>query len=238
MAFPSTTNLVAWWKLDEPLGSRADSFGTNHLTDINTVGSNTGKIGPCGQFVAASGERLSIADNAAFSMGGTALTISAWAYWDTNTGNFKSVVSKHDGASVAGSEYMLYSDPGNLRFIVYGGGTSNTVTWGAISTGTWYFIVAWYDPVAAKINIQVNNGTVISSGTLGFTPNDATAAFNVSGISNGNDPMNGRIDEVGIWRRVLTAGERTDLYNGGAGVTYSAQSQAPRSMHQRRLVAV
>ena len=30
--------------------------------------------------------------------------------------------------------------------------------------------------------------------------------------------MNGRIDEVGIWKRVLTSDERTAIYNGGAGL--------------------
>ena len=32
--------------------------------------------------------------------------------------------------------------------------------------------------------------------------------------------FDGLIDEVGLWRRVLTAQERTDLWNGGAGLTY------------------
>jgi len=32
--------------------------------------------------------------------------------------------------------------------------------------------------------------------------------------------MDGRVDEVGFWKRVLTAQERTNLYNAGAGNTY------------------
>jgi len=32
-----TTNLIAWWNLDEASGTRNDSHGTNHLTDNNTV---------------------------------------------------------------------------------------------------------------------------------------------------------------------------------------------------------
>ena len=30
----------------------------------------------------------------------------------------------------------------------------------------------------------------------------------------------GEIDELGIWSRVLTADEVTELWNGGAGITY------------------
>jgi hypothetical protein len=39
------TSLTAYWNLDETSGNRADSKGTNTLTDVNTVTSATGKVG-------------------------------------------------------------------------------------------------------------------------------------------------------------------------------------------------
>jgi hypothetical protein len=52
-------------------------------------------------------------------------------------------------------------------------------------------------------------------------PVDTTAAVNI-GRGGVASPQyhDGRIDEVGIWKRVLTAAERTQLYNGGLGYTY------------------
>ena len=53
------TGLVSWWNLDETSGTRADSVGSNHLTDVNTVGYAAGKIGNAASFVAANNETLS-----------------------------------------------------------------------------------------------------------------------------------------------------------------------------------
>src|SRR6056300_304684 len=40
----STTDLVSFWKLDEASGTRVDAFGSNDLTDNNTVGQGTGTV--------------------------------------------------------------------------------------------------------------------------------------------------------------------------------------------------
>lgn len=75
-AAPSTLldDLVAYWKLDEPSdGSaqvdRADSVGSNTLTDVNTTASVAGKISLAADFVRADATELSIVDNADLSLG-------------------------------------------------------------------------------------------------------------------------------------------------------------------------
>ena len=40
-----TDSIVAYWKLEEASGSRADVVGGNTLTDNNTVTGNPGKLG-------------------------------------------------------------------------------------------------------------------------------------------------------------------------------------------------
>jgi hypothetical protein len=40
----ATTSMVSWWSMTEESGTRADSHGTNTLTDTNTVTSNDGKV--------------------------------------------------------------------------------------------------------------------------------------------------------------------------------------------------
>lgn len=41
--------------------------------------------------------------------------------------------------------------------------------------------------------------------------------------------MDGRIANVGVWRRILTAAEITDLYNSGAGKTYAQITAAEKA---------
>jgi len=38
--------------------------------------------------------------------------------------------------------------------------------------------------------------------------------------TNAYGDFDGAVDEVGIWNVILTAPQRTALYNGGTGITY------------------
>src|SRR3989304_1655390 len=68
-------SLIAYWRLEEASGTRLDELsgcggGGGDLADINTVTQNTGVIGNAGQFVAASSEDLSYADEIDLNVGG------------------------------------------------------------------------------------------------------------------------------------------------------------------------
>lgn len=214
--------LVSYWRLGEVSGSRADSIGSNTLTDNNTVTQADGKLGKAGQFTAANSEYLSIADNASLSTGDIDFTFCAWVYADSLGAN-RFIVTKSN-LSTLGEYFLAYSTAtSRFRFAIQNASTFVTIdadVLGAPSTATWYFIVGWHDSVANTVNIQVNNGTA-NSGTTGATvPADSAQAFQLGAQSVPGDYWNGRIDSVGFWKRVLTAAERTALYNYGAGRAY------------------
>lgn len=52
--------IFAHWPLDEESGTRYDTVDSNHLTDNNTVGFASGKIGNAASFVASNGESLTL----------------------------------------------------------------------------------------------------------------------------------------------------------------------------------
>lgn len=136
------------------------------------------------------------------------------------------IVSKY-AFSNGNREYGLYWDNtvDRFKFIVFNSTTgSNTVTastFGAPSTSTWYLIMVWVDNTANTVNISVNDGTVDST-ALTITTHNGTARFNISGAGNATpiEYFDGVIDEVYLRSSVPTSGERTQLYNGGAGLTY------------------
>lgn len=75
---------------------------------------------------------------------------------------------------------------------------------------TWYHLVFTYDNTGA-VNWYLNN-TLISVDNLTINSN-ANIQFNIG--SGGNRYyFNGKIDDIGIWNRVLTPGEVAGLYNG------------------------
>lgn len=217
-----STGLVACWSLDEASGTRTDSVGGNNLTDNNTVTQAVGKVSNAAQFTAANSEYLSIADNASTSTGDIDFSWAAWVYLDTKTDNL-AVINKSPGvASDNQYEYsMIYlSGIDRFRWQVGSGSANATIAADALgspSTATWYFIVGWHDAAGDTVNIHVNNGTVSSAAYSGGGYDSAgglKVGINADGASF---PHDGRIDAVMFWKRVLTAAERTSLWNGGAG---------------------
>jgi RHS repeat-associated protein len=87
----------------------------------------------------------------------------------------------------------------------------------------WYTIVAWHDSVFNTLNLQVNNGTV-SSVSYASGAMDTTYPLSIGAHANGTYGINGRLDEVALYKRVLNPSERSWLYNGGFGRTYAELS--------------
>jgi hypothetical protein len=214
-------SLVSYWTLNESSGTRLDSVGSNHLTDNNTVTAAVGIVGNAGQFTAANTESLSIADNALLSGGDTDFTVSAWFYVDSLAAN-RTVVSKYNTTGNQREYLLRVLTTGSVNLFLSGDGSASTsiaTATGAVVTGQWYFCVFWHDSVANTGNVQLNNGTVVSvAHTTGVF--DGTADFRIGVFGTTGEPFDGRIDEVGFWRRVLTAAERGALFNSGAGKTY------------------
>jgi hypothetical protein len=209
-------SLIAHWKLNESSGIRIDSHGGNDLGDINTVASAAGKLGNAASFVAGNEESLSVGDNAALSMGDIDFTIALWVWFDALTGT--GLAGKWATSSI---EYIAYFDGTNLRFHVSNNGSNNVsvVNPQSISINTWYLFVAWHDATANTINLSINNNTPASAAhTTGV--HNGNAAFFLGRNEEGLTWLSGRLDSVSIWKRLLTAAERTQLYNAGAGLDY------------------
>jgi Concanavalin A-like lectin/glucanases superfamily len=221
-ANPYLRNLVSYWNLDEVSGTRFDAHGTNHLTDNATVTQAAGKVGNAASFITANAEYLSRTSNASLTLGDIDFTISAWVWMD-------SVMSQNAFVAKAGNECMLHcSGSFGFRFCmtVYQGGasTDRTVqsTFAVPTTGQWYFLVGWHNATADTVNISVNGGAADSTPTLGALATPAAGVeFRIGArVAVNQRYITGRVDEVGLWKRILTAAERTHLYNGGAGRTY------------------
>jgi hypothetical protein len=220
-ASPLLTDLVAYWKLDETSGTRFDSVGTNNLSDNNTVGSGIGKVGNAASFVAANNEYLSRPMVPGLQLFGD-LSVSCWVKLDASApvNDFYGLVSSDTNPSDRGFRLEWDRPGGKPRLIVFDdtGSVFAIALWStALNADTWYHVIAWYDSTAGTVNITVNNGPPVSVNGSGVVETAATTFY--VGYRN-SIPMWGLIDEVGIWKRILTAAERTQLYNGGAAITY------------------
>lgn len=220
---PILTGLQAYWKLDETSGTRIDSHGSNNLTDVNTVGSNTGIISNAADFVAANQEALTITDNAALSCADIDLTVWGWFYLNAVGIQFYGFFSKWDaGAGVGTLEYRLVFQNNVLFWQVSGNGsTSTSVTRGFSTATTWTFFCVQHDATNNLIKISLNNDAFTTAAhTTGIF--NGVNDFQLGHFGNvaGTGHLNGRLDEIGFTKALLSADNITSLYNGGTGKTY------------------
>lgn len=232
--------LVAAWNIDESSGSRADSFGANILTDVNTV---TGATGPDGagasQFTAANSESLSSADNAALSVGDVDAWWSGWPRFDTLTpgGGFRELLGKNDGGSNQREYDIAHAGTLNRFFFQVsssglGGGAQHAAVadaFGNAATNTWYHVFCYHNAATDVIGIAVNGGTI---NTLAHSGGifDGTATFRIGAAGNtatlfwdGPQAMwkMGKLP-AGTLTPALLAEIKTYEYNGGLGRRYPA----------------
>ena len=221
---PGTTNLSSWWALDETSGDRADHHGTNNLSDYNTVGYGTGVKNNDAYFVATNYEYLTISDQASLD-GGAAITVGGWFYINTMpaAGQNMRIVDKW-GNGTNQREYSIYVSGTGAQLdlaLSPDGGSANAIyvvtASSSITSGVWYFFTAWFSTDDSKGHIQLNGGTISNTSTTIAGIFDGSGAFR---LSNDNGYIDGYLDEMFIYKRVLTADERTWLYNAGSGRTY------------------
>lgn len=214
--------LIEYWPLDEASGTRRGAFRGLDLTDNNTV---TGNPGTCGslasQFASANTEYLSRVSEDVFNPQGS-FTFSTWVYMDSKPTN-STILSKYEAS--AGTSYWLLHEGGSDRFSLYvspnaaGSGQVNLLasSFGSPSLSTWYFIIFSVNKQDQRLEISVNNGTM---NTTSFTSDVyvSTSPFRIGNWQHSVEyPWNGRIQRVGFWDRLLSAEEKTFIYNSGCG---------------------
>ena len=221
-------NLVSYWKFDESSGNAEDSHGANDLTNNGVATFGAGKINNATDLEAGSSQYFSIADASQSGLDITGdLSVSMWVNFETipTATDYAYVVKKING----GRAYHWYQlDEGGTQKMVLELSTDGSdspsvnVAW-TPSTATWYHVAFTFEAATSEVKFFVDG-----------SQQSTTQSIAASSIFNGDGPFqvgayffnsaggffDGIIDEVGIWNRVLTAGEITSLYNGGNSLAY------------------
>jgi len=222
-------DLVSWWDFEEDgdfTVTRTDSHGSNDLdTNSNVADVDSGLIGDAigptvaGGYLSRTDANLSGLD---FTTGD--FTLACW-YRSTATNNNTGLMSRYD-TSGNNRIYSLLVEAGQPTFALSTGGTAGTTTILALGSApaadTWHFCVAWRDTAADLMYLQVDNGTPVSASFNGANSlHTGTCDFHVLVLNTSLYGNSLNIDSAAAWARKLTADERTNLYNAGAGLSYS-----------------
>jgi hypothetical protein len=210
---PLLTSLRHWWSMEETSGSRADSVGGNTLTGVGSPGYAAGVSGATGNaatLTVAAGQQLNpasevvLADDAPWA-------ISMWVRFDainTINGLHGQTAATSRSFQLLGTTWYWYSQAGTL------------LTWSqTISAATWYHLALICDGTnSSNVRLYVNN---VDKGAQTC----ANSSYRIGSLGNLDPsgavfPLDGRIDATGIWDRVLSAAEVSQLYASGAGLQH------------------
>lgn len=217
--------LVAYWRFEEASGTRYDASGHgNNLTSNNAVGQTAGVIKNAASFVAASSQYLSIPSNSSLQMGGSPFSLSAWVKLTGYTGT-PGLVGKWTSTGNL-KEYLLFLQSPSYQFefsvtndgIGAGAARSNVTAsnFGTLPLNTWTFVYCQYD--GTNLGISVNDTAMQTAACSGVA--SLGAAFEIGADGNAGSNLDGAMDEVGLWRRILSPAEVAILYNAGRAQTY------------------
>lgn len=219
-----TTGLLASWHMEEASGSsKVDSSGSGlTLTDNNAVSQVTGKIGNAIGIAEGVAEFLSRVDGSVLSIGTpVSFTFDGWVFPTSVAENFN-IITKGNDIAAGNFEYRIYHPTQtSIRFRVSNSTSIAEVTSasGTCPLNTWTHFRATLDIANSRIELELNNnGTLIQAAMASGGCWDSTHPFNIGNLNNSSGYA-GRIDEVHLWKRVLTTTEQSDLYNSGNGVT-------------------
>ena len=148
------------------------------------------------------------------------MTLEAWIYPTINSGTRDVVVKEGLNVDI----YNLYHR--NFRGFpegnVYVGGTNRTAEGTALPINTWAHLATTYDGSALRLYV---NGTEVATTTLSGAISTSAGAVRIGGNSIWGESFQGRIDDVRIYNRALSATEiQTDMSNPVASGTTTPPS--------------
>jgi len=235
--------LISYYNADEASGDLMDIHGSHDLTDTNTVGSGTGILNNARDYELDRSEYHGITDHSDFSFVDDDFSMSVWVKPETaSPGAGGSCIFSKSASVVSGNtgdEYALGMSQfggGSLSWTVRSASAVTQKFWNAVlTTGSWFHIVVWHDSSANVIGINVNDGTALTAAhTTGCQ--DGANNFLVGATHGGANFFDGLIDEFGVWNKVLSSAEITQLYGSGTPPPYPFGDRTGIGLTQSKLL--
>lgn len=219
------TGLKGYWSFDgqDFLVSSTKTSDRSGADNIGTLTNGPTKVpGKIGQGINFDGtdDYINNPDDATLDILDTDdATIMGWFYRDTFTTD-DTILAKRDGITSADQGYIVYIDDttDKLTFEASDGTDEYQLESTSTFTGTdWYhFAIVWDQDSAGNSEIYINGvaDSATDTGTIGNVGNLFNAlALTIGTESDAGNPFDGKIDEVRVYKRTLSAAEIAAQYN-------------------------
>jgi chitodextrinase len=213
-----TRSLLAAYAFNEGSGtSAADASGAG-LTGTLTNGATWG-IGHAAGAVLLDGvnDFVELGNPAPLQLTGS-MTLSAWVNAAAFPRDDAAIVSKRSSSKIGFQlDTTVDRGPRTIGFKLTTSTGRDMLRYGAttLQANTWYYVTGVYNAATSELHVyrngQLDDGTLV--GTVSAAQQNSTATVNIGRRpASSNYNFNGRIDDVRIYNRALTAAEiQTDM---------------------------
>jgi len=203
--------LVGWWPFN---GNANDESGNGINGTVNGATLTTDRFGiPNAAYSFNGFTNKILLDNSSLLDIRGSISISLWFKKDTAVA--RTLLYRGD-VQAAHDPYDVYFDSTNIKYRrdVGTGNTTKEIDYPAATFDTllWYHIVSTYDSITGVMSIY-KNGVLANQHVLPANMNYVTSDKRTEIGTIDNFPgFQGKIDDIGIWNRVLTPMEVQELY--------------------------
>jgi hypothetical protein len=211
-----TTGLVGYWPLDEGTGSTIIADRSGNASQGTIVGLSAssawkaGKVGSALEVPDVMNASVTVKPTASINSVRTALTIAAWVYRNANiSGRQMAVVSRQLGTgsrelynlAFRSDTLILWIDPDAAA------ASFNVVASRPAPLATWIHVAATWD--GGVVRLYQDGAEVGSASYAAVMPDDTNNLLlgNNVNLSTADQPLVGRLDEVRLYNRALSAAE-------------------------------
>ena len=217
------TGLVAKYDLNT---NANDSVGSNNGTATNITFATEGDRSYAESD--ATGNKIDFGNPAPLDFGTGDFTVSGWAYFDDTDPAVSSFAVLSKGMTGADNPqfrgFYMAANSGNINWMVGGGGSYTFMSTPA-NTGQWYHVVGTRSGTAIKLYVD---GAEAGSGTSNFVYDVTTplyaatlAAYDIGAPGDHwhTTSSDGKVDDLRIWNRALSASEVATLHSTTAATS-------------------
>ncbi|WCB95824.1 virion structural protein [Baekduia alba] len=219
------SGLVGAWGFDEASGTTATDSSTAHNngTINGPVRTASGKFGGALTFDGTN-DLVTVPDATSLHLG-SAVTLEAWVY-PTALNDWRTILIKERGTNAL--TWGLYGNTDTGRPSANAstaGSEKDTRGTAALGLNAWTHVAQTYDGATLKLFI---NGTLVSSRAMTGALDSSTSPLGIGGNGVWGEFFQGRLDEVRVYSRALSAAEvGTDM---NLPVDHDAAPTAPTAL--------
>lgn len=220
-----TDGLVSYWTFDADTDGKTvkDVWGGNDGSISGDPRTVAGKIGKALEF--DGDDHVNCGSDASLLLGDTDLSLALWVKFADSTGMIylASTFSLQNG-----KYYQLWAQDGGIRWSIDDDIAKTQIESAPIELGQWYYAVGVREK-GKETRLYVNGVLeVAAADQTGDITSDTPMIF--ADRSDGQRPLRGVLDEIGLYGRVLTDDEVLQNYKAETGPVSSVEPAGKLSL--------